>query len=203
MSKETIARNPRSSVPAKIAAAALALLCALALTGCSDGEFSMEALMAWPFDVESDEGSADEEATEEEEAAEEEAADEEAAEEEEEEGGSQSIEEVVLFDESGVSMTATAVGSEEYGGAYIEVTIANDSDSTVVICSNDDFSVGNVMTDAWLYTTVTPGKIAYEQIDFEELSSADELVDIEGSFEIDDEESYDVIAEPSISFSVE
>ena len=194
MSKETIARNPRSSVPAKIAAAALALLCALALTGCSDGEFSMEALMAWPFDVESDEGSTDEE---------EEAAEEEAAEEEEAEEASQSIEEVVLFDESGVSMTATGVGSEEYGGAYIEVTIANDSDSTVVICSNDDFSVGNVMTDVWLYTTVTPGKIAYEQIDFEELSSADELVDIEGSFEIDDEESYDVIAEPTISFSVE
>ena len=184
MSKETTAKNPRSSAPTKFVAVALALACALALTGCSDGEFSMEALMAWPFDVESDEGSADEEAAEEEEA-------------------SQPIEEVVLFDESGVSMTATAVGSEEYGGAYIEVTIANDSDSTVVICSNDDFSVGNVMTDVWLYTTVTPGKIAYEQIDFEELSSADELVDIEGSFEIDDEESYDVIAEPSISFSVE
>ena len=188
MSKETTTKNPRASAPAKLAAVVLALLCALALTGCSDGEFSMEALMAWPFDVESEEGSADEEAAEED---------------EEEAESSQSIDEVVLFDESGVSMTATGVGADEYGGAYIEVTIANDSDSTVTICTNDDFSAGNVMTDAWLYTTVTPGKIDYDQIDFEELSSVDELVDIEGSFEIADGESYDVIAEPAISFSVE
>ena len=216
MDKELSSRNSHSFVSAKIAAVLLVLVCTLALTGCSDGEFSMEALMAWPFGVDSDEEAAeeeaaDEEAAEEEEAdaaddaaEEEEAADEEAAEEEEEEAeGSQSIDEVVLFDESGVSMTATGVGADEYGGAYIEVTIENDSDLTVEVYSNEDFSAGDVMTDAWLYETVTPGKTAYSQIEFDGLSSIDELVDVEGSFMISDEESYDVIAEPSISFSVE
>lgn len=143
-----------------------------------------------------------EEVTTEDETSEEDAVEEETTEEEtteEEDDGE--FEETVLYDENGITITATGIEGG-FGGVYLDLSVTNESSETVTIYNNDDFSIGDTMTSTWFYTTVASGKTAEEQMEFYDLSSKDELTDFSGTFTIYNEETYDTIDEPEISMSL-
>ena len=112
------------------------------------------------------------------------------------------FEETTLFDEGGITITATGV-SEDWSDVCVDVTISNESERTITISANDDFSIGDTMTDVWLYTTVASGKVAYEQIEFYDVDSVDELTEFSGTLQIYDDDTYDTLYEPEISMSFE
>lgn len=142
-----------------------------------------------------------EEATTEDEESEEEATEEEAAEEEttEEDGGE--FEETVLYDENGITITATGI-EEDWQGVCLDLSITNEASETVSLYGNDDFSIGDTMTTTNLSATVSSGKTANEQLVFYDLSTADELTDFTGTLTIFYDETYDTIDEPEISMSL-
>lgn len=100
---------------------------------------------------------------------------------------------VTLYEGNDVTVSATERG-EELGSAYYKIEIVNDSDVDIEV-TIDDWSVDGSMVDetALVYVDVASGKKSEEQVDFIDISSMDDLVNVEGSIDILNADSYDTI----------
>lgn len=100
---------------------------------------------------------------------------------------------VTLYEGNDVTVSATERG-EELGSAYYTIEIVNDSDVNVEV-TIDDLSVDGVMDDyALIMVDVASGKKTEETLDFvDTTSSMDDLVNVEGSIDIVNADSYDTI----------
>lgn len=98
-------------------------------------------------------------------------------------------------------MMATGIVDDD-GRISLSISIANESDATIIVSSNSDFAIGDTMTDTnWIYEKVTAGKTDNEQLIFYDISSADELTEVSGSFTIRDADTYEMLYEPAIDLS--
>lgn len=113
-------------------------------------------------------------------------------------GGTEEVADVVFFDEGGISMTATGIEDDD-GRISLNISITNESDATIIVSSDSDFAIGDTMTDTnWIYEKVAAGKTANEQLIFLDISSAEELTEVSGTFSIYDADSYTTLYEPAI-----
>lgn len=107
----------------------------------------------------------------------------------------------VIFDEGDIKVVVQDLipaNPDEYRDTQLLVYFYNGSDKKVYL-STQDTSVNGFMISAYGYCTLDPGKHAIIPVSFYtselEENDIDEITDIELSFEIRDDESYDTIAE--------
>ena len=117
---------------------------------------------------------------------------------------SSSFEEVQVFSEEGVTMTVTGSGEDDYG-AYLLVTIENESDSDIYVTPGSEFTVGDTTSGTALAAQVNAGKTAKKQAFYlNDIATAEELVgEVSGTFTVRDSNSYDILFEPEVSFTLE
>ena len=117
---------------------------------------------------------------------------------------SSSIEGTQIFSEEGVTMTVTGSGADDYG-AYLLIAIENESDSDIYVTPGSEFTVDGTSSSTALAAQVNAGKTAKKQKFYlSDFSTAEELSgEISGSFTVRDSNSYDILFEPEVSFTLE
>lgn len=165
---------------AKLAAVALALLCALAaggLAGCtSDGSSSSSSNST----VTQDMGSTDVEVDEYE------------------------IEPNTFFDQDGLTLTATEALTID-DKAYLLVTAVNNSGQDLLISDLNSYAVGNSETDCTLYIEIEDGQtVENSKMYFVNIGSGEDLfTGISGNIQVCDLESGDTLYDAELDFTIE
>ena len=165
---------------AKLAAVALALLCALAaggLAGCtSDGSSSSSSNST----VTQDMGSTDVEVDEYE------------------------IEPNTFFDQDGLTLTATEALTID-DKAYLLVTAVNNSGQDLLISDLNSYAVGNSETDCTLYIEIEDGQtVENSKMYFVNIGSGEDLfIGISGNIQVCDLESGDTLYDAELDFTIE
>lgn len=98
---------------------------------------------------------------------------------------------VSLYDDNGITVDIVDSG-EGFVGVYYTIEIVNDSEKNINV-SIEDLSVDGTMVDIWFYEDVASGKNASEDLDIDEISSIDDLTNVEGTIDITDADTYDTI----------
>lgn len=165
---------------AKLAAAALALLCALAaggLAGCtSDGSSSSSSNGTLTQDM----GSTDVEVDEYE------------------------IEPNTFFDQDGLTLTATEALTID-DKAYLLVTAVNNSGQDLLISDLNSYAVGNSETDCTLSIEIEDGQtVENSKMYFVNIGSGEDLfTGISGNIQVCDLESGDTLYDAELDFTIE
>lgn len=192
------AKRARGGHGKKCLALLLALPLALALSACDVNIFTDTVSDLTEEDSTDDDGNitVTVETSEEDDEAE---ADEEA---EADDGTVTTYDPVTFFDQDGISLTVTGIEEGSFC-VYLDISIVNDTDSDIIVSTNEDFANGDKMEDTGLiYEIVAAGKTSDKQLAFYDIDSADELTEVSGSFTIYDEDSYTTLYEPELSLVV-
>ena len=104
------------------------------------------------------------------------------------------VEEQLLFDQDGVSLTLKSLTFDSFWGPVLKVVAENNTEKTVVV-SVENCSINNVMVYGSLYCEVSAGKKSNDEIDFniEDVAMITTLKDIEIEFEVYDSDTYDTL----------
>ncbi len=99
---------------------------------------------------------------------------------------------VNIADDGYVTMDATAKATDDWGQAGITLAITNNSDKKLGIYAPDgSTAVDNVMQDCFFVTTVLPGASANEFLAFTDLTSVDDLKNIQLELLVYDVDTYE------------
>ena len=110
---------------------------------------------------------------------------------------------VVIVDNKYCSITVTGLYEDDIWGYGYEILVENKSDVNLLIGAND-VSVNGMMCDPFWADTVSAGKKAKGKIAWneEDVSSLDELIDVEMTFHISDDETWDTLAEEKVILNI-
>lgn len=114
-----------------------------------------------------------------------------------------SIQELVIFEQDGLTITATeAVAVDDM--TYLLVDVTNDTDENLYVTNADDFTVGDASTEVTLAVSVDAGETEEDQkMWFKDISTADELCDdVSGTVSVWDADSYETLYDADVAFTV-
>lgn len=112
---------------------------------------------------------------------------------------------VVILDNEYVTVTVLGVGVDWADDVGYQLHIANNWDKTLDVSTGwDSFSVNGKMVDATLYQTLKPGTYAEVFLYFQSAdvggSDVNNLKNVVGTIEVQEEDSFDVLSETEVDF---
>ena len=109
-----------------------------------------------------------------------------------------------IIDDDLITVTITAKFQDWTGAVGYKFTAVNKSDQDLSLTYlTDSFSVNSKMADPYLFTSLNVGTSADDRLEFDEddVASIDDLVNVKGTLELCDKNTYDEIRQYPITLS--